>query len=316
MQKGWYTIPNQRSVGELMAATRERKAEAKEAVFEPDGTQVVEALRSLIRREMGKPTENEHPSLKEGMWLLLFCVNLVLLVSRRPRELLSDPTVELAGRLLPALLGSLFVIYLAWFRKRLLALSRHKRFNQLQVALLFVLALIDLPLSRISPNIRPKGTALSIDGKLHKNVQRVWLSCDVHDVILNPPKNSEAKERPFRFPVRSLLSAAWSGGNGPEWSLLYPVDFEVRDTLSKVQVRKKDGELYDDVFEGTDLERLDKSVFTLAMNGNDGKTIQLPLGGYGLHWLLGSGKPGPGCTAEVAESARTIASLEDKPCGR
>src|ERR1035437_8843848 len=121
MQKGWYTIPNQRSVGEVMAATRERKAEAKEAVFEPDGTQVVEALRSLIRREMGKPTENEHPSLKEGMWLLLFCVNLVLLVSRLPRELLSDPTVELAGRLVPALLGSLFVIYLDWVREGLLA---------------------------------------------------------------------------------------------------------------------------------------------------------------------------------------------------
>ena len=41
-----------------MAAIRERKAEAKEAASEPDGTQVVEALRSLIRQEMGKPAEN------------------------------------------------------------------------------------------------------------------------------------------------------------------------------------------------------------------------------------------------------------------
>ena len=296
-----------------MAAIRERKAEAKEAASEPDGTQVVEALRSLIRREMGKPTENEHPSLKEGMWLLLFCVNLVLLVSRLPRELLSDPTVELAGRLLPTLLGSLFVIYLAWFRQRLLALSRHKRFNQLQVALLFVLTLIDLPLSRISPNILPKGTAFSIDGKLHKNVQRVWLSCDVHDVTLHPPKNSDAALRQFRFPVRSLLSAAWSGGNGPEWSLLYPVDFTARDARSRVQVRKTHGELYDDVLAGTDLDRLDKSAFILSMNGNRVRTIQLPLGSYELAWILESGRC-PAYNLEVASSGQMQASLEDKPC--
>jgi len=79
-------------------------------------------------------------------------------------------------------------------------------------------------------------------------------------------------------------------GTGPDWSLRYPVDFRARDGRSKVQVRKTHGELYDDVFEGTDLDRLGKSAFILSMNGNRVRTIQLPLGSYELEWIVESGR--------------------------
>jgi len=298
-----------------MAATA-RNAEANDAISGTDGTQVVEALRSLIRQETGKPVPpNEHPSLREGLWLLLLSLNVVLVVLRLPRELLSDPGVELAGKLLPVLLGSLFVIYLAWFRERMLALTRHSRFNQSQVALFFVLAFISLPLFPITPKVMPKGTAFSVDGKLHKVVQRIGLACgNAHDVILYPPKDSEAKQRQFRFPVRSLLGAVWSRGNGPEWSLLYPVDFTARNARSKVQVRKIQGELYDDIFEGSDLDRLDRSAFVLGMNGNRVRTIELPLGSYELQWILESGQSCSAYPLEVTAGEQAEARLEDKPC--
>lgn len=295
-----------------------RTDEPKQAVPGRDDAQVLEALRALVRREMGRPPEkipsSAEPSLKEGFWLLLFCLNTVLLISRLPREVLSGPAVETASKLLPALFGSLFVIYLAWFRERLLTLTRHKRFNRLQVALLLVLTLTGVPLFPVSPEILPKGTALSIDGKAHKNTHQILLSCGAHDILLQSARDAGTEKRQFRFGLRSLLQAVWNGGPGPDWSLLYAADFTARDPNAKVQVKKLRGEYYDDVFEGTDLDRRDYAVLVLSMDGKRARTVQLPLGSYELQWTLGTGQICPAYKWEVVSSNPSQAKLEDQPC--
>jgi hypothetical protein len=109
------------------------------------------------------------------------------------------------------------------------------------------------------------------------------------------------------------LSAVWSGSKGPDWSLRYPVDFTARDDHSKVQLQKIHGELYDDVFDGTDLDRRDNSAFILAMNGKRVRTIQLPLGSYELQWVLQSGQSCGSHSLEVTSSdPREV--KEDDPC--
>lgn len=300
-----------------MATPELRKEEPKQAVPGPDDAQVLEALRALVRREMGRPPEktpsSAEPSVKEGFWLLLLCLNIVLVVSRLPREVLTGPAVETASKLLPALFGSLFVIYLAWFRDRLLLLTRNTRFNRLQVGLLLVLTFASARLFPVSPEILPKGTALTIDGRA-REPGRIWLSCGTHEILLQPPKDAGAEQRKFRFGVRSLLRAAWNGGPGPDWSLLYPADFTARDTSAKVQVKKLRGEYYDDVFEGTDLDRRGDALLVLSMNGNRERTIQLPLGSYELQWTLSTGQT---CTAypwEVKSGDQSVVRMEDRPC--
>jgi len=267
---------------------------------------------------MGRPPErvpsSAEPSLKEGFWLLLFCLNTVLLISRLPREVLSGPAVETASKLLPALFGSLFVIYLAWFRERLLALTRHERFNRLQVALLLILTFTSVRLFPISPEILPKGTALSIDGTARKDLHRIPLSFGAHDILMQPARDAGVEKRQFRFGLRSLLRAVWNGGPGPDWSLLYPADFTARDPTAKVQVKKLRGEYYDDVFEGTDLERRDNATLVLSMNGNQARTIQLPVGSYELQWTLSTGQTCPAYQWKLVGSDPSVAKLENQPC--
>ena len=300
-----------------MAAPRGEENRAEKASPKSDDAQVVEALRALVRHELGRPKEEPHhapePSLKEGVSLLLFCLNTVLLVSRLPRELLSDPAMEAAGKLLPALFGSLFVIYLAWFRERMLALTRHRRFNQSQAGLLLVLAFTAVPLFPIRPDILPKGTGLSVDGKPHKNPRTLWLSLGAHDVLLQPARDAGAEPRQFRFGVSHLLRALWFGGQAPDWSLLYPVGFKARDLAAKVQVRKIRGVYYDDIFEGNDLDRRGDAAFVLFMDQNRMRTVPLPLGNYELQWTLGSGKTCRPYPLEV-KGADDLTSLEDQPC--
>jgi hypothetical protein len=298
-----------------MAALHGRKDQPEAAAPGSNDAQVVEVLRALIRREMGRPAEKTppsvEPSLKEGMWLLLFCLNIVLLISRLPREVLSGPAVETAGKLLPAILGSLFVIYLAWFRERLVALTRHRRFHYSQVGLLFVLAFTSVPLFPVRPEILPRGTALSIDGKAYKNPDRIWLSFGAHDIFLQPARNAGAEPRQFRFSVRSLLRAVWNPAPGPDWNLLYPVAFQARDSTAKVEVKKLRGEYYDDVFEGTDLDRRDNAVLVLSMNENRVRTIRLPLGTYLQQWVLSTGETCRACQLAVTGRDQSVAVLED-----
>jgi hypothetical protein len=299
-----------------MPAPHLQEDRVEEATPKSDDARVVEALRALVRQEIGRPEEETapaaEPSLKEGVWLLLFCLNAILLVSRLPHEVLSDPAVETAGKLLPALLGSLFVIYLAWFRERLLVLTRHRRFNQSQVALLLVLAFVAMPLFPISPEILPKGAALSIDGKPHKDAHRLWLSFGAHDILLQPARNVALDPRQFRFSVANLLHAVWSGDL--DWNLLCKADFKARDTTAKVQVQKLRGEYYDDVFEGTDLDRRDNTTLILSMNETDTRTILLPLGRYEVQWILGTGQTCQARPLDVNGSDTTVTRLEDKPC--
>jgi hypothetical protein len=298
-----------------MAAPEIQEHEAIDAKPTSEETQLVDALRALVRREIGRPPQEAAPSAQPSMWegirLLILCANIVLLISLLPRDLLSNPALETAAKLLPALFGSLFVIYLAWFRERLLKLTRNRRFNRFQLLLLLVLAFATVPLFRIHPEVLPKGTSLSIDGKPYKKLESIPLSFRSHEVLLQPGREAAGDPRKFRFGVSSLLRAARNSGPSPDWSLLYPADFTARDTNAKVQVKKLRGEYYDDVFEGTDLDKRDDTVLVLSMNGQRARTILLPLGSYELQWLSGKSKTYPACNWEVVENGSKTVSLEE-----
>ena len=281
-----------------------------------EDSELVEELKAFVRREMGRsgesPARVKEPSMREGAWLLLFCVNAVLLVSRLPNEIVSDPAVQTASKLLPALLGSHFVIYVSWFREHLLTLTRHRLFNRLQLGLFVILAITALPVVPVSPQVLPKGTALSIDGKTRADKKLAFLYPGAHEVLLQPAKNAGAEPRKFRLTGGQLLRTLWKGN--PEWSLLYKADFEARDTAAKVQIRKLRGEFYDDVVQATDLDRLDDSTLVLSMNGTDTRTIRLPLGRYETQWILGSGQACQVRPLDIDGGDTSVTRLEGVPC--
>src|SRR5579885_420368 len=281
-----------------MAADRAQKAPSDGPAGQSE--RLAEAVRALIREELGRPAvpppPAEQPSWREAFWLLVFCGNVILILSRLPRGLFSGPAVELAEKLLPALLGSLFVIYLAWFRERLLLVSRLKRFHGLQLGLLAVLIFLNLPVFPLRPVIRPDSVGVMIDGKPQRKGVRIWVACGGHDITLLPPVSEElappeerrTKERKFRFGPWQVLRAA-SGKAHPDWGLLTAVRF-LAEPDATLRIRKLSGEFYDEVLERTDLVKADRTTVEIAMNGLDSRLVMLPIGHYEAAPVAASGK--------------------------
>jgi hypothetical protein len=251
---------------------------------------LVEAVRALVREELDRPappiTPVQSPTWRDGFWLLVFVVNVVFFVDLIPEKWSKHPALEMLGRILPWLGGGTFVLGATWFRERLLAFSRSRRFMVTMAAACVPLLLLQVRFVSLRPKIDPPDSPFYVDGALQTPQQgtfqgqaRIWLRLTGHAFKIQPhDSGGKTAERAIEWGWTRLLGA-WLGNHQPQWALVYPLTITTDGEGCKVHIAKSnpkeqlDTDFYD--------ERLKKADDSLEFEPKDNsETIKLPMGTY------------------------------------
>jgi hypothetical protein len=196
---------------------------------------LVHSVRALVREELQLPSKlpstEQLPTWGDAVWLLIFICNVALVFSIVP---LLNSQIEFLYKLVPWLFGGLFVVANAWFRDRLLEISRLRMFRASQA--LFLFFAIILPHARIIPfrvTVQPQNASLSIDKISVDHGRVIWLSPWNHAVTISRDKNDvPADSREFELGWWELIPAALSKDMKPIWGLIYPLDVDTSEATS------------------------------------------------------------------------------------
>jgi hypothetical protein len=210
---------------------------ASKSDLESAANKLVLGVRELVREELQRPAtlpaQDELPTWGDAAWLLIFICNVALLFSLVPR---LNSQIEFIFKLAPWLFGGLFVVANAWFRDRLLEISRLRWFRASQAALLFLA--IALPHARIIPikvAVHPANADLTID-KIPEDYDKViWLSLWNHAVTISKDKNDDvaADNREFKLGWWEMIPAVLSKEMAPDWALIYPLDIDTSEVTNE-----------------------------------------------------------------------------------
>jgi hypothetical protein len=216
----------------------------------PPAARLEESLRDLVHEEMGivrdSAQKKQTPSGKDAFWLFLCVADAALLLWLLPDAMLANKRMELVGKLLTWLGGSLFVLGYVWFRKLFLSFVRHRGFKITLITLPFFLVPLYVTQMDIFPGapvVEPKNADLEIDG-LPRQKENLKLSLANHTVIVRESgKYGEAtgNEREFKFGPKVVWDRWWNDKKF-YWPLFYkvPVDFNLEGP-EKIELVKNDG---------------------------------------------------------------------------
>jgi hypothetical protein len=252
---------------------------------------LVEALRELVREELKRPpppTIHERPpTWRDGFWLLVFIVDVVLLVALIPETWWNDPALEIVGKILPALGGGTLILGATWFRERLLAFSRSRVFMVTMASALLPLVLLQVRFVPLRPRVDPQQATIYVDGDKPKEdvhsfdgQHAIRLRLRNHTFkIQRQLGGGKVEERaPFEWSWRRLLWA-WLRDNQPQWGLIYPLRITTDGEPCTVHISMSNPqEQLDTDFEYPELEKSGNSLqFTPKFNTVE---IDLPMGKY------------------------------------
>jgi hypothetical protein len=233
----------QNGVGDKLDAAPQPHADAK-----PPSAALVEAIRGLVREEMGQAASEEAtpaPSRSDAFWLFLCLANVAMLLWWTPEAVLENPKLEFLVKLIPLVGGYLFALGYLWFRNNLLAAGRSGKFKAAQLLLAAVLlpaGLSQTNIFHLKPLLEPdKAVTVSVGGE-EVDPKRIWLPLGTHEFKIRFGRKEGAdrwEERTFKLGPWQMLKALWAR---PRWPLLYKITFIYSASDVEVVVRRVEGE--------------------------------------------------------------------------
>jgi len=248
---------------------------------------LAEAIRALVREELQQPIPStvakQPPTWQDAVWLLILIVNIVLCVALIPERWLKDPALEMVGKVLPWLGGGTFVLGTTWFRDRLLAFSRSRRFKIAMASAIAPLVLLQIHFIPLRPQVDPADSHFFVDGELQEGHfdgdTRIWVKLSRHTFKVQPHESGgSATERTIEWGWLRVLQVSLSN-HQPQWALIYPVNITSNGKGCRVHIRKVSakGQFDSDFFD----ERLKKVADALEFEPKfDSDEVRLPLGTY------------------------------------
>lgn len=196
----------------------------------PAAVRLEESLRDLVHEEMGlqrAAAQRPTPSRTDAFWLFLCVADAALLLWLLPDEKLSNKKLELIGKLVTWIGGSLFVLGYVWFRDLFLAYVRNRSFKITLAVLPFFLVplyVTRMDVLTIAHEIKPSYAELEID-KLPAQKDKNRLSLRTHDIIVRvKARDNDDKEKIYERPFTLRPGDVWRSWWNTE-KTLWPVDF-------------------------------------------------------------------------------------------
>jgi len=302
----------------------------------PPAVRLEESLRDLVHEEMGvvrASAPKQLPSSSDAFWLFLCVADAALLLWLLPDAMLANKRMELVGKLLTWLGGSLFVLGYVWFRDLFLSFVRHRAFKITLILLpIFLIPayVTQMDIFPASPIVEPPNAELEIDG-VPRQKKNLKLSLSYHAVIIRESgKHDESpiNERPFEFGPTDVWDTWWNNKKF-YWPLFYkvPVDFNLAGPET-IELSKDDGRFDSEfrtskpqlTFQGADGET---NHFGAWREGNSiifswpyqpgaigSISLMLPYGTYHLTATF-SDKPNCDKAAVISFTAKSGVELED-----
>ena len=219
----------------------------------PPAAKVEEAIRALVREEMGKAAAEEKtpaPSGRDAFWLFLCLANIAMLLWWTPEAVLDNPKLEFLFKMIPLVGGYLFALGYLWFRDNLLAAGRSRKFKVSQVLLFAVLlpaGLTQTNVFHLKPLLEPdKAVAVAVIGEdagvEDLDPKRIWLPLRAHKFKIRFADKDGAdkwEERTFTLTPWQMLKAVWTR---PRWPLLYRVKLRYMTSDVKVVIKNISGD--------------------------------------------------------------------------
>lgn len=268
------------------------------------------ALRTIIRDELQRPApapkKMETPSKTDVLWLGVFLADCALISFWFP-EGLKGP-LEFVQKLLPWLLGGMFVVANDWFREQSLSISRRPMVRVVQLSFLIVGILAGVHVIPVTAAVNPEGTTLSIDTPSPVAYgQTIWVALRDHEIQLTPG-TADPKVAPRKLKVHwwRILRAMVDAEENPDWRLIYPVAVDTPEAR-KVTIARKSGKFDEDFLEPANLQasklkKINNSSVEYQSSGSvQSDKVNLPWGEYSI-WMAG-------CRPETLEVV-SIAKLE------
>lgn len=258
---------------------------------------LAEAVRELVQEELRQsPAPPDQvivtgaPTWQDAFWLLLVITNLVLLFSWVPKEWLQDPRVEFFAMLVPWLCSGLFFVGYAWFRQRLLAVSRRRAFKLFQLALLGASLITQFPIFSVQAHVEPQNAFLFVNGKKTDNHrERLRLRLGNYDIKVSRAEGRrQPNERRFTLRWQELFRSTWSDYE-PRWALLYPVRMRSRTKGIQVHIEKLESKFDPDFLDAEQLQSIglqranDSRVFLTIPPEKNVASTRLPVGSYRMY---------------------------------
>jgi hypothetical protein len=210
---------------------------------------LAEAIRALVREELNRPTPapaptttpEQRPTWRDGVWLLILVVNVVLFVALIPKEWWHSPELEMPGKILPWIGGGTFILGATWFREHLIAFTRSRALKMTMVCAIGPLVMLQVRFVSLRPRIDPLESHFYVDGtqqqQRFQGQTRIWLRLGGHKFRIQPhDSGTAATERNIEWGWTRLLGA-WVANRQPQWALVYPLTITDGDGC-KVHIRK------------------------------------------------------------------------------
>jgi hypothetical protein len=285
---------------------------------------VDEAIRALVRQEVGQTTRprNPQPSFLDAIMLGLLTINVALLFSFAPSKTSLD-TLEngwlslLSDKVVPWIASSVFVAGYTWWKDQLLRAMRKPGFRVANVLATLVLIATQVPLVPLHVRLSPQNAELWLDGERVDRSSGHWdddslyeydlrVRLRPHDFEVKPPKEwkaSEEMEQSIHFGWKRLFVAMTSGPTQP-LSIVWPVVISATKSVGAITIIR-DHEFGNDFLHasarGEGLrpagpEETTLSVLVSSLGAKNSKLVHLPAGHYFFRTSDGS------CQAELTIS--------------
>jgi hypothetical protein len=211
-----------------------------------------ESLRDLVQDEMGHVraiTQPQVPSRSDAFWLFLSAADAALLLWIIPDAMLTNKRLELLGKIVTWLGGSLFVLGYVWFRERFLGYVRNRGFK-ITLAVIPVMVvpfyLTQFDIFRIKPVVEPSSAELEIQGE-KRSIENLKVSLSGSTVIVRlrgQGPNAPVYERPFPMTAGDVWRS-WFYNEQPYWPLVFEVPLGFNKEGPEKIVASKETKVFD-----------------------------------------------------------------------